>query len=232
MKPVLCISHQPSVTPGIVADVFEDIGIAYEPLRAWLEPDWPQPQAISGLIMLGGEMNVDDSAHYPWLEPARDYMKEAVGLGLPVLGICLGAQMLARTLNAKVYRASEREIGFLPVEATFACKVDPVLGAFARLEHVFQWHEDAFSLPEGATLMLTGERVHNQAFRYGERAFGVQFHFEVTVDIIDSWCDETPLLEQRWGTTKDRLLQQAAAHLPGQMAADRQRIRAFADMTA
>lgn len=134
---------------------------------------------MGGLIVFGGEMNVDEIEAHPYLLRERQLMADALARGVPVLGICLGAQMLARVLGAPVRRAPVRELGFKPVRLTQAGTTDPLLGAFGRSACVFQWHEDTFDLPKGAELLAAGDTVTNQAFRHGDRAWGVQFHFEV-----------------------------------------------------
>jgi GMP synthase (glutamine-hydrolysing) len=191
-------------------------------VESWREQRWPEIGDLDGLIVLGGEMNADDDLGYPFMARVRDYTFAALQGGVPVFGICLGAQVLARALGARVRPAPVREIGFSKVTATPAGELDPVLAPFAPAASVFQFHEDLFELPAGAELLFTGDTVRNQAFRFGEAAYGVQFHFEVDAAIIADWCDETPRLEEDWGTTKEALLAGSDPHFAaqGRMGAD------------
>lgn len=170
-------------------------------------------------------MSAGDVREHAYLDPLRDLVRDSVDAGLPVLGICLGAQILARALDADVYRAPVKEIGWREVRATGV--PDPVLEPFAPRSRVFQFHEDTFSLPPGADLLLAGDEVAVQAFRIGDNAYGIQFHFEVTTTEIESWCDETPDLEESWGMSKSEVMAQADAELATQQAAGREVARRF-----
>lgn len=166
-------------------------------------------------------MNADDLDGYPFLRDVRSLVGAAVAAEVPVLGVCLGAQVLTRALGAEVRPAPRREIGFLPVKATSAGMDDPVLAAFAPTAMVFQFHEDECELPPGAELLFEGEDVRVQAFRAGANAYGVQFHFEVTPEIIAAWCDEVPDLEEGWGRSKEAIVAEAEHHLDAQAVAGR-----------
>jgi GMP synthase (glutamine-hydrolysing) len=130
-------------------------------------------------------------------------------------------------MDAAVYRSPDKEVGFHDVTATDQALSDPVLAPFAPKSRVFQFHEDACALPEGAELLFTGNDVAVQAFRVGERAYGVQFHFEVTRAEVEAWCDDTPDLETSWGTTKAALLDQADDLLEPQQARGREVMKRF-----
>lgn len=175
-------------------------------------------------------MNADEVEAYSWLADTRSLLRGAVDAGLPVLGVCLGAQLLARALDAPVAPAATREIGFRKVEVLPPGARDPLLRWFAPSSLVFQFHEDECALPAGAELLATNDDTAVQAFRAG-RGYGVQFHFEVTANEVAAWCDETPpdVLREVWGTTKEALLAEAAAHLAAQQHAGRQLTAAFVD---
>jgi GMP synthase (glutamine-hydrolysing) len=230
MKPLLCMRHQANAPLGILGDVLDDEGAAWRYLDAWLDDSAPDVSEISGLIVLGGEMNADDLDRHPYLKTVRDLTRDAVKAEVPVLGVCLGAQVMARALGAAVNRAPVREIGFYPVHATRVGLADPVLGPFAPSSRVFQFHEDACELPEGAELLFRGDDVAVQAFRVGDRAYGVQFHFEVTMREIESWCDEIPNLKRTWGKSKEEVVKQASESLAEQQGAGREVARRFLDL--
>ena len=140
-----------------------------------------------GLVVLGGPMNVDDVERHPHLAHERELVSRALDRNLPILGICLGAQMIARVLGADVRRSRAKEIGWHRVSATPEARADPLLEHFGEIEPLFQWHEDAFDLPSGAVHLARSEGCENQAFRFGERAYGFQFHLEVDEPMVERW---------------------------------------------
>ena len=225
--------HQTSAGLGVLEGVLRAEGVEYRYLDAWLADEWPDPRLYAGVLVLGGEMGIADVDAYAWLREVRRLVEDAVDAGAPLLGICLGAQTLASVLGADVGRAAVREVGFSEVTATAAGRGDPVVRPFANGTRVFQWHEDAFELPTGATLLYSGNRVANQAFRYG-RCYGVQFHFEVDERIIAAWCDESDpdILATVWGTSKSELMTQAKTYLAAQRAAAVEATRAFVALAA
>jgi GMP synthase-like glutamine amidotransferase len=230
MKPLLCVRHQATCPVGVLGEEFDAQGMPWRYLDAWKEDSAPDLSEVSGLVVLGGEMNVDQVDQFPFLKTVRDLTRDAIEAGMPVLGVCLGAQVMARALGAEVTRSPIKEIGFVEVEATDAGRVDPVLGAFAPRSSVFQFHEDICALPEGAELLFRGKDVPVQAFKVGERAYGVQFHLEVTLNEVDSWCTDTPNLEQDWGATKEAVVAQAEELLGQQQERGRAVARRFLEV--
>ena len=227
MKPVLCVRHQESAGPGVVGAALARAGVELHVHDPWRATASPGVEQFAGLIVLGGEMNVDDLDHHPWLKAVRGAVDEALQTDTPVLGICLGAQTIARCLGANVPRSPVKEVGFCSVDHTDAGRLDPVVAAFENV-HVFQWHEDAFELPDGATLLCTGREVANQAFRWGNSVYALQFHCEVDERTVGYWCDETVDLETGWGVTRDEMIGQARRYLPAQAAATEQAMKGFA----
>lgn len=228
MKPLLCVRHQATAPLGIIEGVLDEQGVGWRYFDAWREPALPRAADLSGLLVLGGEMSAGDVGAHAYLDPLRDLVRDSVDAELPVLGICLGAQILARALDADVYRAPVKEIGWREVRATGV--PDRVLEPFAPRSRVFQFHEDTFSLPPGADLLFSGDEVAVQAFRVGDRTYGVQFHFEVTENEIEAWCDETPDLEASWGMSKAEVMAQADAELATQQKAGREVARRFSEI--
>jgi GMP synthase (glutamine-hydrolysing) len=228
VAPIVVIRFQPSAPLGIAAHALDESGAEWRYLDVFEPVDWPELDDIGGIIALGGGMNVDRVDEYPFLSMGRGLLVRAVENSVPILGICLGAQMLARALGAEVRPASMRVVGWYEVRSTAAGATDPVLSPFAPKSRVFYFHEDAFELPDGADLLFQGDIVGNQAFRFGTSAYGIQWHLEVTEKIVADWCDETPDLEPAWGVTKAALLKQALNRLPAQQAAGSEAVKGFA----
>jgi GMP synthase (glutamine-hydrolysing) len=213
---------------GLADEVFEEEGLPVTHVRAWRGEDPPPVEDASGVVSLGGDMNVDQVDAYPYLAAERAYLAEAVDRGLPVLGICLGGQLLARSLRAEVTRAETPELGFVPVTLTEEGRRDPVLSALRDGDRVFQWHVDTFGLPRDAALLASGRDVAHQAFRAGPRAWGLQFHPEVTADELDEWLRAVPGVERTYGRTTGEIRAEIERELPAHQDRARELFRRFA----
>jgi GMP synthase (glutamine-hydrolysing) len=132
-------------------------------------------------------MNVDETKRYPPLASETGWIRDAVDAGLPVLGICLGSQLLAKALGARVYANRVKEIGWYPLEMMPAAQADHLFEGCEATPTVFQWHGDTFDLPSGAVHLACSAACPHQAFRYGETAYALQYHLEVTPEQIDEW---------------------------------------------
>lgn len=185
---VLAVTHGPSVGPGVFADAVLAAG---HELVEWQVPLRGAPRtAADAVIVLGGAMHPDEEETHGWLAPELRYLEGELERGTPLFGVCLGSQLLARAAGAKVFRSSEPEVGWLPVERTAAGAADPVASALPERFDAFQWHQYTHELPDGA-VELARSRVCLQAFRLGS-AWGVQFHPEVRPEQVDAWLAEDP----------------------------------------
>jgi len=146
-------------------------------------PDWREFPAI---VVMGGPMGAYEEAEHPWLAAEKRLLREAVEADVPVWGVCLGAQLLAGALGARVYPGERPEVGLLPVELTPAASSDPVFREAPYSFPTLQWHGDTFDLPEGATLLASSPAYPNQAFRIG-RSYALQFHIEVSLALATQW---------------------------------------------
>jgi GMP synthase (glutamine-hydrolysing) len=150
--------------------------------------------AYDGVVMLGGRMGVYDRETHEWLEDSLHLLRDALRRDVPVLGICLGAQLVAHVLGAQVFpgrtRGLRKEIGWFTLELTERGKVDPGFHGFDEFAPVFHWHGDTYSLPEGAWHLASSQRYPQQAFRWGRWVYGLQFHMEVTEDMVAAWVVE------------------------------------------
>ena len=186
---VLAITHGPSVGPGVFDDAVRAAG------HELIEHQLPTAGALDNreadaIIVLGGAMHPDEEERHGWLRPELRYLEQQLERGTPMLGVCLGSQLIARAAGARVFRADEPEVGWLPVEVTAAGGSDPVGSALPSRFDAFQWHHYTHELPDGA-VELARSKVCLQAYRLGS-AWGVQFHPEVRAEQVESWLAEDP----------------------------------------
>jgi len=188
MKPVLALRHVRHEHLGTLEAIFRRHGLVFQYIDVLVDaPRTFQPDQLSGLVVLGGPMNVDETDRYPILAAEVGWIRDAVNAGLPVLGICLGSQLLAKALGSPVYPNPIKEIGWYAIELTQDALTDRLFAGCSSRPTVFQWHGDTFDLPHGAVHLASSELCPHQAFRYGEQAYALQFHLEVTPELIDEW---------------------------------------------
>ena len=176
MKPLLAIEQDPTLPGlGLLGRSVRARGVPIVSVHAWEgDLDGLRPADFGGIVPLGGSMQSWDETALPYLGRQRRFLREAVEEGVPVLGICLGGQLLARALGAEVRPAERLEAGWLAIEATPEAADDALLGHLRDPVSVYVWHSDIFDLPEGSVRLARSEQSENQAFRYGERWWGVQ----------------------------------------------------------
>jgi GMP synthase (glutamine-hydrolysing) len=207
---LLVIQHASWEGPHRILDACEELEVrTVEPLAGDVLPSHAE---VAGALVMGGPMNVDEVERYPGLEAERAWLADAVRLQMPVLGICLGAQLLARALGAAVRPGEDAEIGFAPVEIHVAA--DPIVGALAPSTTVLHWHGDVFDLPDGAVRLASSARTELQAFRHGS-AWGVLFHPEADAGLISAWLAEPQMAAE----AVSALGESAPAELPRQAKA-------------
>ncbi len=181
------IQHVPFETPGAILDWARSRGLEVSHTRVFLDEPFPSAQDFDLLVLMGGPMSVHDEAQYPWLAEEKEFLKNIVNEDdhrIKILGVCLGAQLLAETLGAEVFPNHYKEIGWFPVELTKAGRAHRLFQDWPPSMVVFHWHGETFSLPEGAVKLFRSEACENQAFLYEERILGLQFHLEVTPEIV------------------------------------------------
>jgi GMP synthase (glutamine-hydrolysing) len=185
---ILVFQHVPYEPLGTLDPLLKEAGFRIRYVNFGRDPHQrPSLDKYEALIVLGGPMNAHQIDTYPNLGTEVDVIREAVDAGMSVLGICLGAQLLAKALGGRVSRNDEREIGWYDLELTEAGLSDPVISTFASTQTVFQWHEDGISLPDGVEHLAASPASRVQAFRYGEHAYGFQFHLEVDASLVERW---------------------------------------------
>jgi GMP synthase (glutamine-hydrolysing) len=189
---VLSVVHDPAVTGG--GGLFEQVVLQRgDHLDRWVVAEGDaapgDPSHWDAVMVFGGAMHPDQDAEHPWLQGEVAFIERAVEAGVPTIGVCLGAQLLARAAGAWIGPAGSAEVGWFSVELNDDGAADPVIGVLPRRVDAFQWHYYTFELPEGAVELARSEAVR-QAFRLGERAWGIQFHAEVDRRMLDRWFRE------------------------------------------
>ena len=184
----LVLQHIACEPPGVFEDVLHERGAELH--RVELDegdplPDWREFRAI---VAMGGPMSANDDGALPWLTEEKRLIAEAVRAGVPYWGVCLGVQLLAASLGARVYSGAAPEVGLLPVALTPEGRDDPVFAGAPEELLTLQWHGDTFDLPDGATRLASSPAYPNQAFRFG-RAYGMQFHLEVSAEMAREWAE-------------------------------------------
>ncbi len=183
----LIIKHVEVEGPGLIEYCLRKEKIPYRIINLQGGDPLPKLDPLSLIILLGGPMNVYEEDRYAFLKDEDLFIKEAIQRGKFILGICLGAQLIAKALGAKVFKAPVKEIGWFDVSLTEIGLQDPLFSYLPKTFPVFQWHEDTFEIPRSAKLIATSSSVPHQAFRYADNAYGLQFHLEVTEEMIQEW---------------------------------------------
>ncbi len=187
---VQIIKHIDIEGPGTIGDFLNDNGISSNVIDIFNGEPLPNSLSdTSAVIVLGGPMNAYEENKYPFLRPENEFLKEVIENGLPALGFCLGAQLIAKAKGALVKQNPQKEIGWFKVSLTENGLSDPMFQGFQGEPDVFQWHGDTFDIPEGAVKLAESELCPNQAFRLGHNIYGLQFHVEVTDKMIYQWLD-------------------------------------------
>lgn len=184
---ILAFRHVPFEHLGLIADSLEAQGVEWEYADLYQAPEQlPAAMRADGLIFMGGPMSANDDL--PYIRQELRFIAQAICYRKPVLGVCLGAQLVARALGGRVYGNAVKEIGWAPVTWTEAAQNDRLFGGLNGPETVFHWHGETFDLPPGAELLASSPDCRNQAFRVGANVYGLQFHLEVTPPMIADWC--------------------------------------------
>ena len=180
--------HSPSDGLGLIQDALDAHGVVCEYADLYRRPESDVSiQKPDALIVMGGSMSANDDVWF--IRHEIDCVQSALRLGKPVLGVCLGAQLIAKAVGERVFPNASKEIGWAPVQFTESAEDDPLFHGF-RYEHIFHWHGETFDLPQGAHLLASSAACRYQAFRLGDRVYGLQFHLEVTPEMIQQWCRE------------------------------------------
>jgi GMP synthase (glutamine-hydrolysing) len=188
MRKLLVCQHVPHEILGTLNPMLKHAGFRIRYVNFGRHPDaQPSLDGYAGLIVLGGPMSAYDDQRLPHLAVEMKLIESAMKRNLPVLGICLGGQLVARTLGARVYANPVKEIGWYDVAPSAHADGDPLLNDFKERETLFQWHGDTFDIPHGGIHLASSRHCENQAFRFGDNVYAFQFHLEVDEAMILRW---------------------------------------------
>lgn len=199
---VLICKNTSTEGPGTIAEYLGESGIPCSVVELSYGERIPDPDNYEALVMLGGPMSVNDEARYPYLAQELELVRHFTAANKRILGICLGAQIMAKALGAPVYRGSRPEVGWLDIEIAVDGAMDypfrklathPQGGDVWKRFKVFHWHGETFDIPQGAVRLAGSVMYRNQAFRFGAGAYAFQFHIEVTPEIVYGWMKDEAL---------------------------------------
>jgi len=224
MAKIYVLQHHPVENLGTIAEALEGAALAWQYVR--VNDGQPVPENMKGaggLIIMGGPMGVHQTDRYPWLRDEMKLIEDAIKSNLPVLGVCLGAQILAAALGSKVERnPNGKEIGWHPIRLSDSAKDDRLMRDLPATMTPFHWHGDIFELPPGAVSLASSDKTPCQAFRHGDKAYGFQFHIEVTEDGVAAMANAFAKELVRENIPAERMIAQAAEFLTSlEKASDR-----------
>ena len=216
MAKIYILQHHPVENLANIAGALEGAALAWQYVRVdegQLVP--ASMKGAGGLIVMGGPMAVYQTDRYPWLRDEMRLIEDAMKSNLPVLGVCLGAQILAAALGAKVERnPNGKEIGWYPIRLSHSAKEDRLMRGLPTTMTPFHWHSDIFELPPGAVSLASSDKTPCQAFRHGDKAYALQFHLEVTREGVAAMADAFAKDLVRENIPADGMIAQAAEYLP------------------
>ncbi len=187
---ILVIENEPTSHVSLLGEHLKRAGADLVVVKPHHGLDLPEsPAEFDGAVILGGPQHAHNDDDFPAFVPTCELLNDFHDEGKPLLGLCLGGQLLARAFGARVRVNDFFEYGYLPIDITEEGKRDPLLSGLEPRQHIMQWHEDTFGLPPGAVRLMTGPTTENQAFRFGDTTYGFQCHFEVSLDHANDWIE-------------------------------------------
>ncbi len=211
---VLILQHVPWEKPGRILDSLDDLNLSYHTLNIVdvKKPDLPQFNELAGLVVMGGPMGAADTDKYPGLKSEAKLVRACVAASKPVLGVCLGHQIIATALGAKLKKSDAPEIGFVPINRL---NKHDYFSMWDKKIDVLHWHNDVVTLPDGAQPLACSAGTKVQAFSAGS-ALGLQFHLEVTASLLEEWLDESRMVKElkAAGGSKSKLREDFALYDP------------------
>ncbi len=214
MGKFVVLQHADAEKPGIIADALASHGHSTQPILTFKgEQVPPDLEGVQGVVIMGGPMSVYEQRQYPFLKDEIRLVEKALRVGKPVLGVCLGSQLLAASLGSKV-RKGQKEIGWYPVTLTEHAAEDPLLKNIERSFMACHWHGDIFDLPGGAARLAGSSLTDCQAFRYGQNAYGFLFHMEMTYEVLQAMARTFADELKEEGIEGEEIVRQGEEYLP------------------
>ena len=197
IKEVFILEHVPNEKAGTMLDFLKERKIPFREIPLYRKgSSFPDPGSARAVIAMGGPMNVYEEGAFPFLAEENDFIRRVVRAGIPYLGVCLGAQLLAKALGARVYKAKQPEVGWGDIHFSPAAKKDKLFGDLGSQGlRVLQWHEDTFDLPKNAVHLASSAIVPNQAYCVDKLFYGFQFHVEINRPMLEDWFKKRPDLD-------------------------------------
>lgn len=210
IKKAHILTHVPFEDEGAIALWLNKQKAVVSRTRFFENPSLPEINGIDLVVVMGGPMSANDDKSFGWLSAEKEFIKKAAGFGVPVLGICLGAQLIASAFGSRVYKNPQKEIGWLQIKKTLLKKD---VFNFPHEFMAFHWHADTFDLPEAARLLASSKVCRNQAFQIGKNVIGLQFHLEATRESVKSLLANcaAELVYGPYIQPKERILSESAA---------------------
>ena len=219
MDSVLVVQHHDHSPAGVVGEAIKSAGLALEVVSPTSDDAIPADAGkFRALLLLGGNDSAADGHTPHYIQELTALIREFADQSRPVMGICLGAQMVARAFGARVHRNFGAEFGFVPLKKTAQGHRDPIVESLPDPSYFMQWHDDSLDLPIGAELLMVGERYVNQCFRIGRLVYGFQFHMEVDQQIVEDWARAPGANTAANGCAVSIIKHQRRAHLKQAMA--------------
>lgn len=237
MRKILVFQHVAHEILGTLNPMIKSRGLRARYVNFDRDPNAsPSIQKYNGLVILGGHMGVYEADKYTHIKVEMQLIEEALKKGIPILGICLGAQILAHVLGANVRKSPEKEIGWYDIEMTSAGQSDSLFSHFKKTEKIFQLHGDTFDIPQSATHLASSKICNGQAFRYGDKVYGLQFHLEVDKAMIHRWLNNPTNQKEIEASnglfSMDKIRQETDERIEHSMSLSQQTFGKFIDLFA
>ncbi len=217
MKNILVLQHEPHEGLGAWDPIFNSQGRRVVTRHLFAGDKVPQEESLcefDGIVIMGGAMSANDGEKLEFIRDELKMIPQAIQLKLPLLGVCLGSQLIAKALGAKVKKGPQKEIGWYPLQLRPSAEKDNMFGGLSSPIFMFQWHGETFDLPSGAVHLASSPLYSNQAFRYTDRIYGFQFHCEMTDSMIRDWVEKGKEEILQAEISPDKILELMPKYLP------------------
>ncbi len=217
MKNILILQHEAHEGIGAWEPLFKSQNRQVTVRHLYAEEKVPLAEELiqwDGIVLMGGSMSANDGEKLEFIRDELKMIPQAIELKIPLLGVCLGSQLIAKALGAKVKKGAQKEIGWYPLQLALSASKDQLMGGLSGPMMMFQWHGETFDLPSGAVHLAKSELYPNQAFKYTDRVYGLQFHCEMTDAMIRDWIEKGRDEIVQAGLSPEFILEKTPKYLP------------------